>query len=56
MELLEKIRIGLRDRKTSAVVAATGIHGNTIRAIRNGSRRNVKWDTLKALAEYLGVE
>ena len=53
MNSLEKIRSALQDRRLSAVANATGIHYNTLLAIRAGTNRNPRLDTVMALDEYL---
>ena len=53
MNSLEKIRSALQDRRLSAVANATGIHYNTLLAIRAGTNCNPRLDTVRALDEYL---
>lgn len=50
---LEWIRQALTDRMPSKVSAATGLHVNTIVAIRDGANKNPTLKTLNALAQYL---
>lgn len=50
---LEKIRIGLQDRKLTVVAHATGLHYNTVRAIRAGDHKNPTHETMQRLSEYL---
>jgi hypothetical protein len=53
MFTLEQIRTLLDDRNVEKVAENTGIHGNTIRAIRNGTNTNPTYTTLKVLSDYL---
>lgn len=50
---LDQIRSALADRKITAVSAATGLHANTIRAIRRGLNDNPSLKTMKVLSDYL---
>ena len=50
---LEQIRTMLDDRNVEKVAERTGIHRNTISAIRSGSNQNPTYVTLKALSDYL---
>ena len=50
---LEQIRAALDDRNVEKVAKNTGIHGVTIRAIRNGTNTNPTYNTLKSLSDYL---
>lgn len=54
METLDWIRQELADRRPSIVAEATGLHVNTIIAIRDGKQDNPKLNTLELLAAYLG--
>ena len=53
MDLLEKIRLALADRKLDKVAAQTGLHENTVRAIAKGLNKNPTLATLEKLAAYL---
>jgi transcriptional regulator with XRE-family HTH domain len=53
MELLEKIRLALADRKLDKVAAQTGLHENTVRAIASGKNTNPTLATVEKLAAYL---
>ena len=53
MLTLEEIRAMLDDRNVEKVAERTGIHRNTIAAIRSGSNQNPTYVTLKALSDYL---
>jgi DNA-binding Xre family transcriptional regulator len=35
------------------VAEATGIYPGTVRKLKQGKRPNIRWPTLKAVAEYL---
>lgn len=50
---LEKIKKALEDRNMEIVAERTGIHRNTISAIRSGSNQNPTYATLKTLSDYL---
>jgi transcriptional regulator with XRE-family HTH domain len=50
---LEWIRGALADRRLDKVSEATGLHPNTIAAIRDGKQSNPKLSTLHMLAVYL---
>ena len=52
---LEQIRTALDDRNVEKVSARTGIHRNTIAAIRTGANANPTYATLKLLSDYLTV-
>lgn len=47
------IRELLQDRNARKVAAATGLHENTVRAIRSGENINPTANTIKALSDYL---
>ena len=49
----EEARRALQDRRCDKVSASTGLSYNTVRAVRNGQNTNPKWETLRALSEYL---
>lgn len=53
MLTLEQLRAALDDRNVEKVSARTGIHRNTIAAIRNGTNANPTYATMKALSDYL---
>jgi transcriptional regulator with XRE-family HTH domain len=50
---LDEIRTALDDRNVEKVSALTGIHRNTIAAIRNGKNANPTYATMKLLSDYL---
>ena len=50
---LDWIRKALADRMPSKVAKATGLHVNTIIAIRDGGNKNPTLSTLNSLASYL---
>ena len=50
---LEQIRTALDDRNLERVSENTGIHRNTLAAIRAGTNTNPTYATLKALSDYL---
>ena len=52
---LDQIRTALDDRNVEKVSARTGIHRNTIAAIRNGENANPTYATMKLLSDYLTV-
>ncbi len=53
MLTLEEVRAMLDDRNVEKVAERTGIHRNTIAAIRAGSNQNPTYATLKTLSDYL---
>jgi len=53
MLTIEQIRLALRDRRISMVAAATGLHYNTVRFIRDSRIVNPSYKVLKALSDYL---
>ena len=53
MLTLDQIRTALDDRNVEKVSQRTGIHRNTIAAIRNGANANPTYTTMKALSDYL---
>jgi transcriptional regulator with XRE-family HTH domain len=53
MFTLEQIRTLLDDRNVEKVAENTGIHRNTISAIRAGTNTNPTYNTLKSLSDYL---
>ena len=50
---IEAIRLALQDRRISMVSAATGLHYNTIKALRDNEDANPSYKVLKALSDYL---
>lgn len=52
---LDQIRTALDDRNVEKVSARTGIHRNTIAAIRTGANANPTYATMKLLSDYLTV-
>ena len=50
---LNQIREALDDRNLEKVADNTGIHRNTLAAIRAGTNTNPTYATLKALSDYL---
>ena len=53
MMYLEQIREMLADRRLSLVAEATGLHYNTVRAIRDDPEANPTYKAVKALSDYL---
>lgn len=49
----EEIRIVLRDRRLQVVADETGLHYNTVRAVRDGTVARPAWDTIQKLGAYL---
>lgn len=49
---LKEVQDALKDRRLSMVADATGIHVNTIRAIRDG-KTDPSYSNVSKLAEYL---
>lgn len=52
MMTLEQIRTALSDRMLSKVAAATGLHYNTIREVRDNPGSNPTYKVLMALSNY----
>ena len=52
-EQMSKIRTALQDRMSSAVARATGLHVNTVRAIKKGNGPAPVGTTIKKLEAYL---
>jgi transcriptional regulator with XRE-family HTH domain len=50
---LDQIRTALGDRNVEKVSERTGIHRNTIAAIRTGANANPTYATMKLLSDYL---
>lgn len=50
---IEAIRLALRDRRINMVSLATGLHYNTIKAVRDNEDANPSYKVLKALSDYL---
>ena len=53
MLTLEQISEKLKDRRLGMISDATGLHYNTIKAIRDGDSKRPSHDTIKALSDYL---
>lgn len=53
MPEIEWIRRALHDRRPGVVAKATGLHVNTIIALRRNLDRNPRIDTLNRVAAYL---
>ena len=50
---IEAIRLALQDRRISMVSTATGLHYNTIKAVRDNEDANPSYKVIKALSDYL---
>lgn len=53
MLTIDKIKSMLADRRLDVVSRETGLHRNTLAAIRDGKHRNPTYKTMKCLSEYL---
>ena len=53
MMTLKEIREALRDRIPKRVAEATGLHYNTIRAIRDDTGSNPTYNVMQNLGDYL---
>jgi transcriptional regulator with XRE-family HTH domain len=53
MMTLDKIMGALADRRLDVVSEATGVHRNTLSAIRSGKLKNPSYATVKAISDYL---
>lgn len=50
---LDDVKKKLHDRRLSIVSEKTGVHQNTLRAIRDGKNANPTMNTLRAIVNYL---
>lgn len=53
MLTLIKIKALLSDRRLDIVSEATGVHRNTLAAIRDGRTENPSYETIRKLSDYL---
>lgn len=53
MLTVEEIAVALKDRRIPLLAKATGLHPNTIYAIRDGRVTRPAHKTVKALSDYL---
>jgi transcriptional regulator with XRE-family HTH domain len=53
MMTIDEIRLALQDRRLTAIAQATGLHYNTVIAIKRGEQLNPSYDTLIRLSTYL---
>ena len=53
MRTLEQIRLALQDRRLGVIAAATGLHPNTIRRLRDEQDHDPAWRTVERLDHYL---
>lgn len=53
MMTIKDIQFALRDRRISMVAAATGLHYNTIKQVRDNPHANPSYRVLRLLSEYL---
>jgi len=53
---IDKMKRLLSDRRLDVVSKATGVHVNTIAAIRDGRTKNPSWDTMQKIAAYLSAQ
>lgn len=56
MLTINKIKDALADRRLDVVSKATGLHRNTLAAIRDGRHENPTYETMRKLSEYLAPE
>lgn len=56
MLTIDKIKDALADRRLDVVSKATGLHRNTLAAIRDGRHENPTYETVRKLSEYLAPE
>jgi DNA-binding Xre family transcriptional regulator len=56
MLTMAQIRELLADRKLDVVSAKTGLHRNTLSALRDGRNANPTLRTLEVLSEYFAVQ
>jgi DNA-binding Xre family transcriptional regulator len=53
MMTVEQVAKALKDRRMDMVSDATGLHENTIRAIRDGHTKDPSFGTMQRLCDYL---
>ena len=53
MLTLDQLREALQDRRVKIVSEATGLHPNTVAAIRDGRNTNPTYEVMVKLSEYL---
>lgn len=53
MMTLEQVRSALQDRTLTKVAAAAGLAYNTVLRVANGIDKNVSYDVVKRLSDYL---
>jgi transcriptional regulator with XRE-family HTH domain len=53
MMTIDEIRTALQDRRLTVIAAQTGLHYNTISAIKRGEQINPQYDTMIKLSTYL---
>jgi transcriptional regulator with XRE-family HTH domain len=53
MMTIDEIRAALQDRRLTVIAAQTGLHYNTVSAIKRGEQTNPQYDTLIKLSTYL---
>ncbi len=56
MMTMEYIKRVLKDRKTSSICRATGLHANTVRELKKNPLYNPNYDTYRKLVEYVTGE
>jgi transcriptional regulator with XRE-family HTH domain len=49
---VDKIQVLLLDRRLDIIGGATGLHRNTLSAIRDGKNRNPSYETICKLSDY----
>lgn len=52
---IHQIRQALADRRLDKVSEATGLHRNTLSAIRDGRHENPTYETIRKLSDYLSA-
>lgn len=50
---IEEIRVALQDRRIPVIAERTGIHHNTIAAIRDGDTKDPSFRVVSTLSDYL---
>jgi len=53
---LPDIAKALKDRRLSVLAQATGVNRNTLALIRDGKHENPRYETLKAISDYLELK
>jgi DNA-binding Xre family transcriptional regulator len=53
MLTLEQVQAALHDRNLTKVADATGLHYDTVRRVYRGDHKQISYETIKKLSDYL---